>query len=86
MHDITGVAAADANHERVQSDEWRRPMTSTVHSVGANDLHSQVTAHSHKYVFGTSFSSVSESEVPEPELLEHRPVHVAVEADWEYGP
>lgn len=60
-------------------------MTSTVHSVGANDLHSQVTFHNHKRVFGTNFSSVSESdsEVPEPEVLEHRSVHAAEEAGQE---
>jgi len=50
-------------------------MTSTVHSLGANDLHSQVTSHwhNHKRIFGTSFSSVPESEV----LLEDRSVHAA---------
>ena len=45
-------------------------MTSTVHSLGENDLHSQVTSHNHKRTFGTRFSSVSGSEVPEPEVLE----------------
>jgi hypothetical protein len=58
-------------------------MTSTVHPVGANDLHSQVTSHNHKCVSGTSFSSVSESEVPESELLEQRSVHAAAEAGEE---
>jgi hypothetical protein len=58
-------------------------MTSTIHSLDANDLPSQITSHSHKYVFGTSFSSVSESEVPEPELSEHWSVHVAEEAGQE---
>jgi hypothetical protein len=57
-------------------------MTSAVHSLGANDLHSQVTSHNHKRVSGTS-SSVSESEVPEPELLEQRSVYAAAEADQE---
>lgn len=58
-------------------------MTSTVHSVGANDLHSQVTSHNHKRVFGTSFSSVSEPEVPESEVLKQRSVHAAAEVGQE---
>jgi hypothetical protein len=51
--------------------------------VGAIDLHSQVTSHNHKRFFGTSFSSVSESEVPESEVLEQRTVHAAAEAGQE---
>ncbi len=57
-------------------------MTSAVHSLGAADLHSQVSSHNHKRVFGTS-SSVYESEVPGPELLEQRSVYAAAEADQE---
>ena len=58
-------------------------MTSTVHSLGENDLHSQVTSHNHKRTFGTRFSSISGSEVPEPEVLERWSVHAAAEAGQE---
>jgi hypothetical protein len=58
-------------------------MTGSVHSLGTNDLHSQVTSRNHKRVFETSSSSVSESEVPEPEVLEQRQVHAAAEAGQE---
>ena len=57
-------------------------MTGTVHPLGANDLHSQVTPHNHKCVSGTSFSSVLRPEVAELELLE-LPVHAAAEAGQE---
>jgi len=50
-------------------------MASAVHSLGANDMHGQVTAHNPKRVFGTSSSSVSE--VLEPQVLEQQPVHAA---------
>ena len=50
-------------------------MASTVHLLGANDLHGQVTAHNPKRVFGTSSSSVSE--VLEPQVLEQQSVHAA---------
>jgi hypothetical protein len=59
-------------------------MASAVQSLGAFDQHSQVTSHNHKRVFGTSFSSVvSESEVPEPEVLVQRLVHAAADAGRE---
>ena len=50
-------------------------MASTVHLLGANDLHGQVTAHNPKRVFGTSSSS--DSEVLEPQVLERQSVHTA---------
>jgi len=46
-------------------------MTSTIRSLGANNLHNRIT-YNPKRIFGTSVSPTSESEVLEPEVLEHR--------------
>ena len=49
-------------------------MTSAIRSHGPNDLHREITSCNPKRIFGTSFSSVSEPEIPESEVLEHRTV------------
>jgi hypothetical protein len=47
-------------------------MTSAICLLGANDLHRKITSYNPKCIFGSSFSSASEPERLEPELLEHR--------------
>lgn len=49
-------------------------------SLGANDLHRKFT-YSPKCIFGSSFPSASEPEVPEPEVLEHRTAPDLAEAE-----
>ena len=42
--------------------------------TSASDLHRQVTSYNPKGIFGSSFSSASQPEEQEPEVLEHRTV------------
>ena len=56
-------------------------MNSATRSHGANDLHGEITCNP-KRIFGTSFSSVSEPEVPKYKVLEHRTVPDRAEAEY----
>ena len=42
-------------------------MTSAIRALCANDLHIRITSYNPKCIFGSSFSSASEPEVPDPE-------------------